>query len=265
LKIIVCQTPEHSRASRGRAIVILLDLEPGEKIRAFLPTADFEKCEDYLAFATSNGIVKRTALKDFMNVNRSGIIAVNLKEGDQLINVILTNGEMHLLLATANGIAIRFDENDVRVMGRNAAGVKGISLAPDDHVIGLIPALDDHDLLTVTENGYGKRTAMSEYLVHAEDGSSRAQNRGGKGRIDIRTTPRNGKVVAVRTVTDDDGIICLSEGGMVVRMAVSDISRIGRATQGVRVVNLKEGDRLTTVARVVDSNGESENPYENEI
>lgn len=261
-KIKVYQIPEQARTSRGRAIVNLLELKPGEKIRAFLPIADFEKSEDYLAFATANGIVKRTALKHFKNVNRSGIIAVNLKEGDQLINVILTNGEIHLLLATANGIAIRFDENDVRVMGRNAAGVKGISLAPHDHIVSLIPAFDDHDLLTVTENGYGKRTAMSEYLVHSEDGSSRTQNRGGKGRIDIRTTPRNGKVVAVRAVTDDDGIICLSEGGMVVRMAVSNISRIGRATQGVRIVNLKDGDRLTTLARVVDSNGQDDNPSE---
>ena len=255
-KIKVYQIPEMSRTSRGRAIVNLLELKEGERIRTFLPIDDFEKSEDYLAFATANGIVKRTALKDFKNVNRSGIIAVNLRNDDQLIDVRLTNGSDHLLLATAQGMAIRFDENDVRVMGRNAGGVKGITLGEGDLVVGMVRALDDHDLLTVTENGYGKRTSMSEYLVHSEDGSSRAQSRGGKGRRDIRTTERNGGVVAVRAVSDEGGIICLSEGGMVVRMAISTISRIGRATQGVRIVNLKDGDRLTTVARVMESNGD---------
>jgi len=175
-----------------------------------------------------------------------------------LIDVRLTDGEQHLLLATAGGIAIRFDENDVRVMGRNAGGVMGITLGEGDLVVGMVRALDDHDLLTVTENGYGKRTAMTEYLVHSEDGSFRAQSRGGKGRRDIKTTARNGAVVAVRAVSDEGGIICLSEGGMVVRMSISTISRIGRATQGVRIVNLKAGDRLTTVARVMDSNGDDE-------
>jgi DNA gyrase subunit A len=195
-------------------------------------------------------------LKDFRNINRGGIIAVNLNEGDRLIDVVYTTGENHVLLATAGGMSIRFDENDARVMGRNAAGVKGIDLADGDEVVGLIRVHDDADLLTVTEHGYGKRTPLLEYLVHSEDGSTRAQSRGGKGRRDIRTTARNGRVVAIRCVKETDSLMMISAGGMIVRMGAETISRIGRNTQGVRVVNLKDGDRLIAAARVVESKDE---------
>jgi len=153
-------------------------------------------------------------------------------------------------------MAIRFNENQARVMGRTAAGVKGIDLRTDDAVIGLIRADDDADLLTVTENGYGKRTALREYLVQSEDGSTRAQSRGGKGRRDIQVNERNGRAIAIRAVHESDGIMFIGAKGMMVRVAVSSISRIGRNTQGVRVVNLKEGDTLIAAARVVENDDE---------
>ena len=187
-------------------------------------------------------------------MNRSGIIAIKLNEADRLIDVVLTSGADHALLGTAMGMAIRFDESDVRVMGRTAAGVKGIDLRRGDEVVGLIRVDDDADLLTVTENGYGKRTPLSEYLVHQEHGV-RPQSRGGKGRLDIRTTERNGRVARVRCVHEDDGLIFISESGMIVRVSAASISRIGRNTQGVRVVNLKQDDRLIAAARVIESAG----------
>ena len=250
----VYQIPEGGRTSRGRAIVNLLELREDEMARGFLTIEDFEKSEDYLFFATESGKCKRTALKDFININRSGIIAINLKDGDRLVDVVHTSGEDHVLLATADGYAIRFDEDDVRVMGRNAAGVKGITLRSDeDKVVGLIRCRGNGDLLTVTENGYGKRTSLEEYLVHSEDGTSRPQGRGGKGRIDIRTTKRNGQVVSIRNVDDSDSIMCISEGGMMVRIPASSISSIGRNTQGVRIVNLKDGDKVVATAKIAES------------
>jgi DNA gyrase subunit A len=257
-KMKVFKIPEMSRTARGRAIVNLLELREGEQVVAFLDIEDFEKSENYLFFATAMGRVKRTALKDYRNVHRSGIIAINLNEGDRLIDVVQTTGRDHALLSTAVGMAIRFDENDARVMGRNAAGVKGIDLRPDDQVVGLVHVEDEADLLTVTACGYGKRTALSDYLVQSDDGSTRPQSRGGKGRIDIRTTTRNGPVVAICCVRESDGLMFVSEKGMIVRMPVGSISRIGRNTQGVRVVNLKPGDRLKAAARVLESDEEEE-------
>ena len=246
-KIRVWQIPEAGRTSKGRSIANVLDLKDGESVRFFLPISDFEKSEDYLFFATGAGRVKRTSLKDFRNVNRSGIIALNLNDEDHLVGVVLTRGDDHVLLATSRGMAIRFDENDARVMGRAAAGVKGIDLATTDAVVGLVRAEDDTDLLTVTENGYGKRTALTEYLVQAEDGA-RPQSRGGKGRIDIKTAGRNGPVVTVRAVTDADSLMFISSGGMMIRTSAADVSRLGRNTQGVRVVKLKTEDRLIDCA-----------------
>jgi DNA gyrase subunit A len=256
----VYQIPEMNRTAKGRAIVNLIELRPDERVVAFLNIENFERSEDFLLFSTAQGKVKRTALADYRNVNRSGIIAIGLNEGDRLIDVVHTTGANHVLLATAQGMSIRFDENDARVMGRSAAGVKGIELAEGDSVVGLIRVDDDADLLTVTSNGYGKRTSLSEYLVHSEDGSFRPQSRGGKGRIDIKTTERNGPVVAVRCVHEDDSVMFISEGGMLVRVPARTISRIGRNTQGVRLVNLKEGDKLIAAARVMESESGVEEP-----
>lgn len=257
-KIKVFEIPEAPRTARGRAIVNMINLQPDERICEFMPISDFEKGENYLVFATEQGLVKRTALKDYRNVHSGGLIALNLREGDALIGVIWTTGNDHILLGTRAGMAIRFDENDARVMGRNASGVKGISLSKDDAVIGMVKVLqgNEADLLTVCENGYGKRTPTGEYLVQMEDGSTRTQGRGGKGRADIKTTARNGPVVSIKRVTDADDLMLITYNGIIVRITAGSVSRVGRNTQGVRVINLGSADRLVAVARVKDANGD---------
>ncbi len=257
-KIKVFEIPEVARTGRGRAFVNLLNLREQESVCATLPIHDFEKHSDFLVFATAHGLVKRTSLKLYRNVRPSGLIAVGLKEGDRLIGVRLTSGDDHILLCTRNGMAIRFDENDCRAMGRTAAGVKGINLAKDDHVVAMVKADDTLDLLTVCEKGYGKRTNMNEYLVHSEDGSTRPQSRGGKGRIDIKTTTRNGKVVAAIAVTAHDQMMLITEQGMIVRSSVNEVRQTGRGAQGVRVINLKSADKLMSVAKIAPENGEEE-------
>ncbi len=251
-KLKVWQVPEGSRTGKGRAIVNLVRLRDGEQVVTCLPIDDFEKGEDFLLFATRQGKVKRTALRDYRNVNVAGINAINLRDQDDLVGVVHTSGDHHILLATSTGMSIRFNESDARVMGRVAAGVKGIDLKTGDEVVGLVRVDDDADLLTVTANGYGKRTPMAEYLVHSEDGSTRPQSRGGKGRRDIRTEGRNGHVVTIRNVHDADGMVLASESGMLVRIPADSISKIGRNTQGVRLVNLKAGDRVIAAAKIED-------------
>ena len=228
----------------------LLNLKDGETIVTFRNIKDFDTCQDNLVFATSLGRVKRTAVSEYRNVNRGGINAIKLNEGDSLVDVIKTNGECHVLLGTSTGMSIRFVETDARLMGRTAAGVRGISLAKGDRVVGCVLAEDDADLMTMTQNGYGKRTPMLEYLVHSEDGSTRAQSRGGKGRRDIQTGDRNGLVADIRAVRNSDSLMFITANGMLVRISASDIRTIGRNTKGVRVVNLKDGDRLIAAAKV---------------
>jgi DNA gyrase subunit A len=253
-KIKVYEIPEGSRTSRGRAIVNLLELKEGERVCSFVPIEDFEKDEAFLVFATANGVVKRTALKDYRNVNKGGIIALGLREGDTLIDVCWTSGGDHILLGTRQGQAIRFDEQDVRAMGRSASGVKGIELAEGDAVVGMVRCAPDdkHDLLTVTSRGYGKRTPLDEYLVHSEDGTTRAQSRGGKGRIGMDVTDKNGQVVGILAVEEKDDLMLITTGGMIVRINAGTVRQTGRSAQGVRVVNLNEGDTLASVARIVE-------------
>jgi DNA gyrase subunit A len=251
-RIKTWQIPEMARTAKGRAIQNVIELREGETVRAFLPVAGFETREDFLFFATRQGRVKRTALQDYRNVNKGGIIALNLNDGDDLVNVLLTSGKDQVMLATASGMAIRFDENDARVMGRAAAGVMGIDLAEGDTVVGAVRCDDSADLLTVTQNGYGKRTNQAEYLVRQEDGSTRCQSRGGKGRIDIKTEGRNGPVVAVRSVQEGDEMMLMSRDGMIVRSKVTDVSRIGRNTMGVRVMQLREADAVMAVALIAE-------------
>ncbi|PKL33624.1 MAG: DNA gyrase subunit A, partial [Planctomycetes bacterium HGW-Planctomycetes-2] len=265
-KIKVYEVPEMNRTAKGRSIRNLIELREGERAVEFMPIRDFEKREDYLAFATAHGKIKRSSLRLYQNVNKGGIIAVDLNEGDRLIGVTCTGGSAHLLLGTAEGMSIRFRESDARPMGRGAAGVKGIELGEGDQVVDLVcidmrdendPASCVHpemDLLTITSNGFGKRTSLMEYLVAGEGPSGaveyRVQSRGGKGRIDIRTNERNGRVVAMKAVTEADDLVCVTQGGMLVRMPVGQISRIGRNTQGVRVVNVRDGDRVVAAAIV---------------
>jgi len=267
----VYELPEMSRTSRGRAIVNLLDLRPGEHGRAFLAIKNFESGSHYLTFVTKGGIVKRTPLKDYRNVHRGGLIAVGLREGDELLTVMLTTGTDDLLLVTSGGSAIRFNEQDVRLMGRPAAGVKGIELGDEHRVIGAaaIPMTPDEEgdlmtsepelsLLTITENGYGKRTPVDDYRVQPESGKMRSQSRGGKGRADIKVNARNGKSVAALAVRETDGIVVVSRGGLLVRISGDSISSYGRGTQGVRVVSLKDGDTVISAAAVEEERDEGE-------
>ncbi|UYV12863.1 MAG: DNA gyrase subunit A [Phycisphaera sp.] len=276
-KMKVYELPEMARTAKGRAIVNLLDLKEGEKVWAFLTIKDFEASSQFLTFATRGGIVKRTPLSAYRNVNRSGLIAVGLKEGDELFDVSLTSGTDDLLLVTNTGMAIRFSEGDVRVMGRSAAGVKGIDLGDDAKIIGLlaIPMVPDDDddgeehwatapealernlcLLTVTETGYGKRTPVDEYRVQPESGKPRSQSRGGKGRRDIATGGRNGMSVAAVGLSEGEEIMVISRSGQLVRMAGDTIREVGRGSKGVRVVSLNGGDDVIAVAPVAESDDE---------
>ncbi len=262
-KIKVYELPEMPRTSKGRPIINLIELREGEKVRAFLNVRNFEAGSNYLTFVSSQGIVKRTPLKDYRNVNKGGLIAVGLKDGDSVLDVILTSGSDDILLATAQGMAIRFNEDDVRVMGRPAAGVKGIELAEGDGVVGAvaIPMKPDADgdlmtadpsitLLTISENGFGKRTPIDEYRVAPETGKLRSQSRGGKGRVDIDANERNGRSVAALGVRDGDDVVVTTRAGMTVRMPVNEIRTTGRGAQGVRVAKLDEGDKVVAAAPV---------------
>ena len=265
-KIKVYELPELSRASRGRAMVNLLNLREGESSCAFLAIRDFESKSKYLTFISRGGVVKRTPLKEYRNVHQGGLIAVGLKEEDTLLDVTLTDGSDDLLLVTAHGSAIRFSEQDVRLMGRPAAGVKGIELADNDAVVGciVVPMAADADgdlmtvdpslaLLTITANGYGKRTPVDEYRVQPEEGKLRSQSRGGKGRRDIDTGERNGLSVAALGVHESDDVVVVSRHGQLVRLPASSIRECGRGSKGVRVVRLNDGDAAVAAARVAET------------
>jgi DNA gyrase subunit A len=241
----VFEIPESSRTSPGKAIVNLLELQEGEKVAAMLRIRDFREDQNVF-FATERGVVKKTCLADYRNVRTSGIIAINIEEGDRLIQVRLTGGKDEVMLATANGMSIRFPEEQVRDMGRGATGVKGIDLETDDLVRSLDVVDPAATFLVATANGYGKRTAFEEF---------RLQRRGGKGIIGIQTSERNGKVVAAHAVREDESLMMITANGMMVRSPVRDVRIIGRNTQGVRLINLEEGDTLVS-ASVVEAEDE---------
>ena len=242
----VYDVPEMGRMSRGRALVNLLPIQSDEKITSFIPVRDFS--EGDLLMVTAQGTVKRTPLSAYGRPKKTGIIAIGLDEGDRLIGVRHIFPEQQVLLATRDGMAIRFPEKTVRPMGRSAHGVRGIRLEKDDRVVGLILADEKATVLTVCENGYGKRTAIGEY---------RLTNRGGKGVINIKTTERNGKVIAVVEAHDDDEMMIMTERGMVIRCPMANVRTIGRNTQGVRVISLDEGDRAVVVARLAKEDAEA--------
>jgi DNA gyrase subunit A len=251
-KLKVYEIPEAGRTSRGRAIVNVLNLQEGEKVREFMTIHDFEKEEAYLLFSTERGLVKRTPLKAYHNVNRAGLIAINLREDDSLIGVTWTSGSDHILLGTSAGMAIRFEEAGARETGRNAMGVKGIDLRGEDRVVGLVRCEpnDQRMLLSVTANGYGKQTPLSDYLVQPEGGEPRPQSRGGKGRRDIATTDRNGEVVCLLAIEPGDDLLLITRNGIIARIPASSVRQTSRGTQGVRVINLGQDDRLAGVARI---------------
>jgi len=238
----VHELPDIGPAARGRALVNLLQLDKGEKVAALLAIRDFSEHPDsFLFFATRKGRVKRTSLKDYANIRANGLRAVVINEGDGLLAVQLTHGGSQVFMGTHQGMGIRFPESDVRSMGRVTAGVRGINLRKKDFVeeVAIIDPDDDHDILVVTDSGFGKRTAVSEF---------RLQGRGGYGVALIKLTKKNGNVVGMHHVYEDDQLLIVTEGGILIRMNISEIRRIGRATQGVRLIRLDEGDRVVSVA-----------------
>ena len=239
----VYEVPQGSRISRGKPIVNLLPLEVNEKINAILPVKEFSE-DKFIFFATSDGTVKKTALSQFANPRTKGIIAIALDEGDFLVGVALTDGKHDVMLFSDEGKAVRFDENDVRAMGRDTRGVRGMNLSKGGKVISLLVAENEQQsVLTATENGYGKRTSIVEYTRHG---------RGTQGMIAIQTSARNGKVVAATLVNPDDEIMLIGTSGVLIRTRVNEIREMGRATQGVTLMNVEEGEKLAGLSRIAE-------------
>ena len=289
----VFELPELARDARGRALVNLLELEPGEKVADCRAVGGFEATEQYLMLATRRGVVKKTALEQYSRKRSKGLIAVKLREGDELIDALVTCAGDELVLSTANGLAIRFPESDVRPMGRGTSGVRGIRLSSKDRLVGMVVADPEATLLTVCSNGFGKRTLFgvgtaisgpaptgdeesiepevsnvdSDITDDESSGSQvryRTQHRGGKGVRDIKTTARNGEVVAVVSVRDEDEVLMMTSRGKIQRVAVREIKPIGRNTQGVRIMRLDEGDSLAAVVRVPPDDRGADSPESTE-
>jgi DNA gyrase subunit A len=244
----VWEVPQGSRGSRGRPIVNMFPLAEGEKINVVLPLTGDKRsfpASQYVFMSTSMGTVKKTALDEFNNPRKGGIIAVNLDDGDYLIGAALTDGQHDVMLFSDGGKAVRFDENDVRPLGRNARGVRGMTLEEGQSVIAMLVAEDEQQsVLTATQNGFGKRTSITEYTRHG---------RGTKGMIAITQSERNGKVVAATLVRADDEIMLITDKGVLVRTRVSEIRELGRATQGVTLIGLDEGSKLSGLQRIVEN------------
>ena len=242
------QIPEAGRTAKGTNIVNILPLEPGETVTAGITVHEFD--DDNLMFVTKQGTVKRVLLSSLNTARKAGIRALTLNEGDELIAVMKTNGENNILLATKDGFAICFNESDVRVMGRDAAGVKGITLLDGDEVVGAGIAEPGKQLLTVTELGYGKRTEMNEYLRLDETGERRPQQRGGKGLKNYNITAKTGRIAGIAIVSGEDDVMLIENGGVLIRMAASDINVYKRDTQGVILMRVEEGNRVISIERV---------------
>lgn len=242
----VYELPQGGRTARGKPIVNLLPLEEGERINAVLPIREFE-ADKFIFMATASGTVKKTPLVDYSRPRANGIIAVDLKEGDKLVGVALTDGESDVMLFSSNGKVIRFPETDVRSMGRVSRGVRGMRLADGEQIISLIIAQQEGAILTATEFGYGKRTVLEEYRV---------QGRGGQGIISIQTSARNGQVVGAVQVCEEDQIMLITNGGTLVRTPVKHVSQVGRNTQGVRLINLSNDEKLVGLERIIEDEEE---------
>jgi DNA gyrase subunit A len=244
----VYELPMASRISRGKPIVNLLPLEKDESINAILPVSEFTN-HQFVFMVTSSGTCKKTALSNFSKPRKGGIIAIELRDNDKLVGVEITSGEYDIMLFSANGKSIRFQESDVRVVGRSAIGVRGLKLAEGDEVVSMVVTTQDSPVLTATEQGFGKRTDLSEYRV---------QTRGGSGVISIKTSERNGRVVGSIQVTDEDEMMLISNKGTLVRTRAKDISVIGRNTQGVKLINISKGEKLVSIAKIAEAETDSE-------
>nr|WP_233129736.1 DNA gyrase subunit A [Salimicrobium humidisoli] len=246
------EIPEFSRTAKGLPIINLLNIENDEWINDVIAVDEFEE-DWYFVFTTRHGVTKRTSLSKFANIRKGGLIALSLRENDELISVRMTDGEKDIMIATQNGYLIRFPETQIRSMGRTAAGVKGISLRNDDRVVSMELVEDDREILTVTDKGFGKRTPASEYRI---------TNRGGKGILTCNLTERNGKVVSTKAVTGEEDLMIMTASGVLIRMAAGSVSRTGRNTQGVRLIRLQEGEEVSTVARLEAMKEETEEETE---
>lgn len=240
-RLRVHEIPEASRQAKGLAVINLISLEAEEKVNAVIPMRNQVDDNSYLFMATKNGMVKKTTLSEYTNIRSNGLIGISLREGDELIGVRLTDGNSDVVLGTRLGLAIRFDEQDVRPLGRSTQGVKGIELGEEDDCIAMDIVRAGVDLLAITEHGYGKRTDISEY---------RQQSRGGKGIQSIKSSQRNGRVVCLRAVSTEDELMVISEQGIIIRTDVKSIPVLGRTTQGVKIIRLDEGDKVVAIARV---------------
>ncbi len=257
----VFEIPEGTRTSKGRAIQNMINIEPEDKVRAFINVKDLKNEEyinnNFIILCTRKGTIKKTSLEAYSRPRQNGINAININEGDQLLEARLTNGQSEVLMALRSGRAIRFNESTVRPMGRNATGVRGIRLAhPEtDEVIGMICISDEgYDVLVVSENGYGKRSSLEDYRI---------TNRGGKGVKTINITGKTGQLIAIKDVTDSDDLMIINKSGLIIRMAVESLRIMGRATQGVRLINLRDNDSIAAVAKVEVLEGEEED-YDSE-
>jgi len=246
--IKVHELPQASRAARGKPIVNLLSLEPGEKVSAFLTVREFQEGR-YIVFATKNGLIKKTELMAYANPRSSGIRAIGLEERDEVIGVRLTDGSQEIILSTADGQSIRFKEEQVRPTGRGTFGVVGMKLDAGDKVVSMEMLSLGYDILTVAEGGYGKRTEVTEY---------RLQSRGGKGIITMKTTDKTGRVIGVQQVTEEDQLMLVTNAGKIIRLRIKDIRVIGRNTQGVRLIEIEEGERVVSLARLAEKEEDDE-------
>ncbi|PYG88985.1 DNA gyrase subunit A [Ruminiclostridium sufflavum DSM 19573] len=242
------EIPESGRQAKGTAIVNLLQLDGDERITTVIPIKEYKEGQ-YLVMATRNGLIKKTDIMEYGNIRKGGLAAVSLRENDELIDVKLTDGNQDIMISTNNGMAIRFNETDARPIGRVSQGVKGIEIDEDDHVIGMEVCTENTTLLVVTENGFGKRTELDEYKV---------QNRGGKGVLTYRITEKTGKSIGMMLVSDEDDIMLISSDGTIIRMKVSEISILGRATQGVTLMRMADGIKVVSMARMVNEDVDSE-------
>ena len=236
------EIPEASRTAKGTAIVNLLQLAQGEKIAAVIPVKDYN-ADQYVLMATRNGLIKKTKLAEYSNIRKTGIQGITLKEDDELIDVRLTDGSTSIVMVTAKGLSIRFDEEEVRAVGRTSMGVKGINLGKDDKVIGMEPIENEKDyILAITENGFGKRTEVEEY---------RQQARAGKGILTYKTTAKTGHIIGIKIVNNDDDVMLITDTGVIIRLNVKDISILGRNTQGVTLMRTSDGGKVINVAKII--------------
>jgi DNA gyrase subunit A len=242
----VHEIPDVGPGGKGKAIANLVSMEEGEKIAAMVAAKEFEE-DKFVMMGTRGGVVKKTTLSAFSNPRVGGIIAMGVEAGDAVIAVRVTDGTGEIFIGTRNGMAIRFPEDDVRAMGRTAYGVRGITLRDDDYVVAMEVVKPGGTLLSVTERGFGKRTEIEEYRV---------QSRGGVGIINIATSERNGQVVGIAYVQDEDEVLLITQQGMIIRMLTNDVRAIGRATQGVRLIDIEDEDKVVSVARLVEKEGE---------